>query len=201
MTPARALREDAARNREALLAAAEAEFAEHGAEASVADIARRAGVAKGTVFRHFASKEALMAAIVGTHLAALTAEAERLLATPDPEAALLELLTVIAAQRQQHDLECVQSMTEADAEVTAERDRLFRAIEALVDEARASGVVRDDVTGTDVILMSCAPLHVVDFLPDPAPDQWRRYLAIMFDGLRPAGASPLPVGPPGRLQG
>jgi AcrR family transcriptional regulator len=197
----RALREDAARNREALLAAAEAEFAERGAEASVAAIARRAGVAKGTVFRHFASKEALMAAVVGAHFAAQTAEAERLIATKAPEAALLELLTVIAARKQQHDLTFVQSMSEADPGVLAERDRLFEAIEALVDAARADGSIRADVTGTDVILMSCAPVHVVEFLPDPGPEQWRRYLALMFDGLRPAGASPLPVGPPDALLG
>jgi len=66
------VRADAARNRESLLAAAEQEFAERGLSASVADIARRAGVAKGTVFRHFATKEDLIASIVCAHIAALT---------------------------------------------------------------------------------------------------------------------------------
>src|SRR5689334_5325636 len=60
MTP----RADALRNRAALLAAAEAEFAAHGAEASVAEIARRAGIGKGTVFRHFPTKDDLLAAVV-----------------------------------------------------------------------------------------------------------------------------------------
>src|SRR3954471_11769353 len=103
-SPARPLRTDAARHRELLLAAAEDEFAEHGLAASVADIARRAGVAKGTVFRHFATKDDLIAAIVSDDLAALVAVAERLAAAPDPGAALLEFLTVAAERRQQRDL-------------------------------------------------------------------------------------------------
>jgi hypothetical protein len=70
--------------------------------------------------------------------------------------------------------------------------RLFEAITALVERAQAAGVVRADVTGMDVILLMCAPNHVVSFVPQPAPDLWRRYLAIIVDGLRPEGAQPLP---------
>lgn len=195
----RPLREDAARNREGLLAAAEAEFAAHGGDASVAAIARRAGVAKGTVFRHFATKEELMAAIVRRHFAALATAAEELRGTEDPGAALLELLTVIADGRQQHDIAFVQSVSEAEPAVVAERDRLFATIGALVDEAHASGQLRPDVTAADVILLSCAPVHVVEFLADPPADQWRRYLGIIFDGLRPEGASPLPIPAPPAL--
>src|SRR4029453_12202897 len=60
----RALRADAARNRSLLLAAATQEFAAHGLDASVADFARRAGIGKGTVFRHFPTKDDLLAAVV-----------------------------------------------------------------------------------------------------------------------------------------
>ena len=55
--------------------------------------------------------------------------------------------------------------------------------------------MRPDVTGTDVVLLMCAPVHVIEYLPNPAPDLWRRYLAIIFDGLRPEGANPLPTHP------
>jgi len=79
------------------------------------------------------------------------------------------------------------------------RNQLYTTIETLVDNARDNGHVRPDVTGTDVILLMCAPVHVVEYLPDPAPDQWRRYLAIIFDGLRPEVARPLPVPPPPAL--
>ena len=79
MTDTRPLRADAVRNRAALLAAAADEFAERGLDASVADIARRAGVGKGTVFRHFATKDDLIAAIVLDRVGELTTAGERLL--------------------------------------------------------------------------------------------------------------------------
>src|SRR5690348_15176075 len=92
--PPRSPRADAARNREPLLAAATAEFAERGIDASVADIARRAGVGKGTVFNHFPTKDHLLTAIVVARLARLTESAEELLTGPDAGAALLGFLTL-----------------------------------------------------------------------------------------------------------
>jgi AcrR family transcriptional regulator len=191
-TPVRPLRVDAARNRELLLAAAESEFAQHGAAASVADIARRAGIAKGTVFRHFATKEDLMAAIVTGHLATLVSAAERLAQSPDPGDALLEFLTMAADQRRQHDVDFLWSVSHDDARVAELRDQLHASLGQLVDRARTSRAIRSDVTETDVFLLMCAPVHVVENLADPAPELWKRYLAIIFDGLRPEGANPLP---------
>ncbi|WNG85337.1 TetR family transcriptional regulator [Mycobacterium sp. ITM-2016-00317] len=186
------LRADAARNRELLLAAAEEEFAERGPAASVADIARRAGVAKGTVFRHFASKEDLIASIVCAHTAALTAAARRLADAADPGAALLEFLTIAADQRQRHDLTFLQSASESDPRVTEVRKELQTALGTLVDRAHDAGALRPDVSTMDVFLLMCAPVHVVENLAAPAPLLWQRYLAIIFDGLRPEGAHPLP---------
>jgi AcrR family transcriptional regulator len=196
MTPARPLRADAARNRELLLAAATDEFAEHGLDASVADIARRAGVGKGTVFRHFATKDDLLAAIVLDRIDALNAAGERLLRAADPGAALLEFLTVAAHQRQQLDLSFLQEAGELNPEVTRVRARMFQTVDNLVERARKHGTVRADVTGTDVILLMCAPNYVTSYLPDASPDLWKRYLAIIFDGLRAEGAHPLPHPPP-----
>jgi AcrR family transcriptional regulator len=172
--------------------AAEEEFAERGPAATVADIARRAGVAKGTVFRHFASKEDLIASIVCAHTAALTAAARQLADAPDPEVALLEFLTVAADQRQRHDLTFLQSASESDPRVKEARTELQAALGTLVDRAHDAGALRPDVTTTDVFLLMCAPVHVVENLPAPAPLLWQRYLAIIFDGLRPEGAHPLP---------
>jgi len=190
--PVRSLRADAARNRDLLLSAAEDEFAERGGDASVADIARRAGVAKGTVFRHFATKEQLIVAIVEKHIAELTAVAKGLLDAADPGGALLEFLTAAADRRQQRDLTFLMSMSADDMTVTQIRDQLHDDIGSLVDRARASGAVRSDITGTDVFLLICAPVHVMENLPGAPPDLWRRYLGIIFDGLRPEGANPLP---------
>ncbi|OLT05870.1 TetR family transcriptional regulator [Pseudonocardia sp. CNS-004] len=195
-TPARSLRADAARNRELLLAAAEEEFVERGLDASIADIARRAGVAKATVFRHFATKEELIAAIVGSHFSALTAVARGLLESADPGAALLEFLTVAADGLQQQDLTFLQTASEGDSTVIALRDELHATVDSLVERAREAGAVRADITGTDVFLLICAPVHAAGFLPRPAPDLWRRYLGIIFDGLRPEGANPLPLPAP-----
>ncbi|APE18341.1 TetR/AcrR family transcriptional regulator [Mycolicibacterium pallens] len=193
---ARGLRADAARNRESLLAAAEEVFAERGVEASVADIARRAGVAKGTVFRHFTSKEDLIASLVCEHLVTLTDAVHRLAEAEDPGAALLEFLTIAADQRRQHDLTYLMTYSANDARVVAIRDEVHAGVDMLVANARAAGVIRPDVTGTDVFLLMCAPVHVIDGLSDPPPDLWRRYLAIIFDGLRPEGASALPLPAP-----
>jgi AcrR family transcriptional regulator len=195
VTSARPLRSDAARNRGLLLRAAADEFAERGLDASVADIARRAGVAKGTVFRHFATKDDLIAAIVLDRVNALNAVGERLLEAADPGAALMEFLTVAAQQRQQRDLSFLQA-AELSATAVEARSQLFRTIHALVSRAREHGAVRADITGGDVILLMCAPGYVTSYVPDAPPDLWRRYLAIIFDGLRPDGASPLPHPPP-----
>jgi AcrR family transcriptional regulator len=191
-TPTRPLRADAARNRELLLAAAEEELAERGVDASIADIARRAGVAKGTVFRHFATKEELLAAVFGNHLAALTDAGARQLDAPDAGAALLEFVTAAADAMQRYDLTYLRVLSQNDPRLSELRDRLHAIVSSLVDRARAAGAVRGDITGTDVFLLLCAPAHTVELVADPPPDLWRRYLAIVLDGLRPEGATALP---------
>ena len=192
----RPLRADAARNRASLLAAAAEEFAERGPEASVADIARLAGVGKGTVFRHFASKDELLAAIVLDRVERLTAAGDRLLGAGDPGAALLEFLTLAAEQRQQLDLSFLQDAGEVSPATTAAQARLVGTLDALVERARGHGAVRADITGTDVFLLMCAPNYVAGYAPGAPPGLWRRYLGIIFDGLRPEGAHPLPQPPP-----
>ncbi|WP_329106980.1 TetR/AcrR family transcriptional regulator [Micromonospora sp. NBC_01699] len=199
MTANRPLRADAVRNRRLLLAAAADEFAERGMDASVADIARRAGVGKGTVFRHFATKDDLIAAIVLDRIDELNAVGEKLLGATDPGTALLEFLTAAAQQRQQRDLSFLHAAGEPSAEVTRVRERMYATVHQLVDRARDHGAVRADVTGDDIILLMCAPNYVASYVPDASPDLWRRYLAIIFDGLRPQGAHPLPHPPPATL--
>jgi AcrR family transcriptional regulator len=187
----RPLRADAARNRALLLAAATDEFAEHGLEASVADIARRAGIGKGTVFRHFPTKDDLIAAIVLDRIENLRTIGENLLAAEDPGAGLLEFLTAAGQQRQQRDLSFLMAAGELKPDVKRAQATLFQVIEDLVARAREYGAIRADVTGTDVFLLMCAPNYVSAYVPDADPDLWRRYLAIIFDGLRPEGAHSL----------
>lgn len=192
MTTDRPLRADAARNRSALLAAAADVFAEKGLDASVSDVAHRAGVAKGTVFRHFPSKQDLIAAIVRDRIDMLVFEGTRLLTADDPGEALLDFLTIAADQRQQRDLTFLHGEVKPD-------NRLPVVIDDLVDRAIDAGAVRPDVTGTDIFLLMCAPNYVVEYVPHASHDLWRRYLAIIFDGLRPEGATHLPSPPPPAL--
>ncbi len=183
-------RADAARNRSSLLAAAVEVFALHGVDAPVAAIAERAGLGKGTVFRHFPTKDDLVAAIVLDRVERLTTLASELAEAPDAGAAVLEFLRFAARQRQQLDLSFLSP--ELGVEVAEAQLRMSLAVTALVDRARAEGALRPDVTGTDVMLLMCVPNDVVRHVPDARPDLWERYLAIVFDGLRPQGAHPLP---------
>ncbi|HEX7308024.1 helix-turn-helix domain-containing protein [Lentzea sp.] len=189
-------RADAVRNRELLLAAAIEEFALQGVDAPVSAIARRAGLGKGTVFRHFPTKDDLVAAIVLDRVTRLAALADDLCGAPDAGGAVLEFLRHAARQRQQLDLSFLSG--DLGAEVAEAQEHMARSIGALVDHARAEGALRSDVTGTDVMLLMCVPNDVVKHLPGAAPDLWERYLGILFDGLRPEGAHPLPHPPPAR---
>jgi len=128
--------------------------------------------------------------------AVLTGVGERLLEAADPGAALLEFLTIAAQQQQQRDLSFLQEVGEPSAAVVQARSRMFQTIHALVGRARDNGAVRADITGSDVILLMCAPGYITSYVPDAPPGLWRRYLALIFDGLRPDGASPLPHPPP-----
>jgi hypothetical protein len=93
-------------------------------------------------------------------------------------------------------LSFLQEAGELSPAVAGARSRMFQTIHALVGRAREDGAVRADVTGSDVILLMCAPGYVTSYVPDAPPGLWRRYLALIFDGLRPDGASPLPHPPP-----
>src|SRR5690349_11047263 len=143
-------------------------------DASIADIARRAGIGKGTVFRHFPTKEDLLAAVVLDRIDELTALARHLVESTDPGAALIEFLTAAAGKQQQLDLSFLRETASVNDRLEATRQDLFTAITVLVERAQQAGAVRTDVTGMDVILLMCAPNHVVSFVPNPAPDLWRR---------------------------
>ncbi|TMR97724.1 TetR/AcrR family transcriptional regulator [Nonomuraea basaltis] len=195
------MRADAVRNRRLLLEAAAAELAEHGTEVSIARIAARAGVGKGTVFRHFATKEQLVTAIFGDQLDRLAARGENLLGHADSGQALLEFMAG-AVELQVADRSFCQAVTvdlRRDPQLRAASDRLVAAAESLTARARADGAARDDITGHDIVLLINAVAQATAPLGDAVPGLWRRYLGLIFDGLRPMAARPLPVPAPGSL--
>ncbi|MCX4095891.1 TetR/AcrR family transcriptional regulator [Nocardia sp. alder85J] len=191
------LRADAARNRELVMAAAGAELAEHGPDVSVARIAQRAGVAKGTVFNHFANKDELVAAVIADRLDAMTALGADLRERADPETALAQFLTAVAELQMVDKSYCeVTGAVRGHPVVRAATERLTAVIEALAAGARAADALRADVTSGDIVLLLGAAVQIAAPVAGTRPDLWRRYLALLLDGLRPVGTGPLPAAPP-----
>ncbi|MCW2496037.1 helix-turn-helix domain-containing protein [Jatrophihabitans sp.] len=193
--PARALRKDAARNRELLLAAAREVFGERGLDASLDDVARRAGVGVGTAYRHFANKYELAGAIFKQEVDEIAAIAADGLRHDDPWLGLVQFLeSTLEAQTVNRGLREVL-MGVHDAELEAEVHHLLAGpIIALVERAQAAGAVRLDAAPTDLgamIMMLCV---VADVAAEAEPRLWRRYLPILLAGLRPDGPA-LPVPP------
>jgi AcrR family transcriptional regulator len=189
-------RADAARNRNEVIKAAAAELSEHGLDVSIARIATRAGVAKGTVFNHFPTKEDLVAAIFSDQLNTLTAQGEALLDHNDPREALGEFMTK-AAELQAGDRSfCEAAASRTHPAVRDASDRLAEVAEALTARARDAKAVRQDITGRDIVLLLNAPISIAMPVASARPDLWRRYLHLILDGLRPEAAHDLPVAAP-----
>ncbi|MCW2932607.1 MAG: TetR/AcrR family transcriptional regulator [Actinomycetia bacterium] len=190
----RAPRTDAQRNRQLLLAAAAQAFAERGTDVTVAEIAHRAGIAKGTVFRHFSAKEDLIAAIMGEIIDDLVATAVGLSKAADPASALLEFMThgVERLAGNRGLCEVVGRPSLQQASVRAGIDHLCEVVEALVDRARRQGAIREEISGADIVLLLAGVHQTAAPVAHAEPQLWRRYLALVFDGIRARGVEPLP---------
>ena len=200
-----AMRRDAQRNRDRILAATRAAFQERGLDVGVDEIARRAGVGMGTLYRHFPTKDALIDAIVDARFAELTEAAERALEAPDAwdgfEAFLVAAVELQAADRGFKDALAARGRDEP--RVKAARRKLHRVLEQLVARGRAEGALRDDLAAEDVSVLLWATARIVERTADVAPGQPLRFLRMHLDGLRPAAArGPLPAPPltPRQLQ-
>ena len=192
------LRRDAAANRERILDAARRLFSEHGLEASMDDVARAAEVGAGTLYRRFATKEALLDAILGEVLEryhALSIEALR----EDDAFAGLELLLEQTARLQLENrafLDVIALRLRDEPQLAAARERVRPLIEQLVAKAQAQGTLRADLAPADVQVLVWELGRVVETTGGLAPELWRRYLALALDGLRAPAARSLPHPPP-----
>ena len=184
----RSLRADARRNREGILAAAEAVFAEKGPTASTEEVAARAGVAIGTVFRHFPTKQALLQAIMKDLLRRLTQQASSLAAHGDPATALFTFIAQLVEQAAEKGT-VVDLLNQAgvDLQVADSVRALQDGVQGLLSRAQRAGAVREDVRLDEVIALltgACqGALHA-----GWDHDLQRRTLAIIFNGLRPPAA-------------
>ncbi|MEU5881078.1 helix-turn-helix domain-containing protein [Spirillospora sp. NPDC047279] len=178
--PARPLRADAARNRAKILQTAEAVFAELGTSASTEEIARRAGVGIGTVFRHFPTKESLLEAVLAELVRGLAEEADALLAADDPEAAFFTFFTGVV-QRSTAKNAVMQALAAAGVATATDSDtagRLRAALATLLERAQHAGAVRADIGVREVMALLVAASRAVEEAP--------MSLEVITSGLRPA---------------
>lgn len=193
----RPLRRDAERNRQRILLAAAEVFTERGLEATLDDVARRAGVGVGTVYRRFPGKETLVRELFKDRIDAMVAVAREACAAPDPWAALVSYLRYAAAAFA-GDIGLRQLMmfaTYGRDLVAYARDQMRPVVTELVERAQAAGVLREDFGGTDVPLIAFMLASASEYAGAVRPDLWERYLALAVDCLRPSrdGTTPLPV--------
>lgn len=180
------MRADAVKNRERILRAAEEVFASHGLGIPIDEVAERAGLGVGTLYRHFPTKEALFEAIVLTRIDDMVNAATAAAAGEDPGAAFFEFVMMFARQAvAKHDLVDACSMAGMDIESrwSPQFVKLRTGVEALMERAVAAGAVRADVTVGDVMGLVIGACHATD-KPGLGITSCERILEVVCDGLR-----------------
>ncbi|MGP4002202.1 TetR/AcrR family transcriptional regulator [Streptomyces sp. 8N706] len=183
---ARPMRADARRNYERLLAEARTAFTEHGTDASLEDIARRAGVGIGTLYRHFPNRYALMGAVFQGEVDALLARSRELLDAEQPCAGLVDWLRAIIHHAGTYR-GLARALMSASHDTTSALARcsvpMREAGSALLVRAQQAGAVRRDVEIADLMQLINAIALAVEETPDD-PDLADRLLALTFTGLK-----------------
>jgi AcrR family transcriptional regulator len=195
----RPLRADAARNRRRILDAAREVFAEHGLGVGVDAIAQKAGVGIGTLYRRFPTKEELLQAIVDDRLEELRTRLGEVEPIEDPWEALAAAAEVLAgaAARDRGFFDSLQEAAGVLRVPDHARQATLAAIEPFLTHAQAAGVARPDLVPLDLLTLCSNSGRVPRWRAAAEPELWRRYLAIVLDGVRADGAHALPH-PPGR---
>ena len=179
-------RADARRSHERLLAAATAAFADSGAGAPLEDIARRAGVGIGTLYRHFPTRLDLQEAVFRNHVALVCDQGDQLAGAPDPGDAFAVWLRALASYlvTKRGLASALIAARGRDAEVISACSQLIRGTaQRLLERAQRAGAVRADLTAMDVMML----VHGVVVATERTPDQADRLLSLTLDGLRARG--------------
>ncbi|MDR0342298.1 MAG: TetR/AcrR family transcriptional regulator [Nocardiopsaceae bacterium] len=187
MAGSKPVRADARRNRERLLAAASAAFATEGLSVPLDEIAVRAGVGPGTLYRNFPSKEALLEAVLQDRLQRLAEDCEALCHAEDPAGALLSFIGQLVAQAApKRDLVEALGIGGADLNATlaASTTRLRNGIGQLLARAQRTGAIRSDITAADLMALISSVLAALGSGAHRQADPGR-VVAVLSDGLRP----------------
>lgn len=177
------MRADARRSRAKLLDAATEAFAENGANAPLEDIARRAGVGIGTLYRHFPTRVDMQAAVYRSQVETVCAAADEYMVSTAPDQALAGWLRAMAAY-----LTTKRGLSRALVDALGKDSQLMTscwaamsdAAERLLTRAQQAGMLRDDIKPIDVLRL----VHGVVIATEQAPDETDRLLGMMLDGLR-----------------
>jgi AcrR family transcriptional regulator len=184
--PSRSLRADAQRNYDILVAAAEAEFSARGADVALDDIARRAKVGIGTLYRHFPTRDDLLAKVLNDSTAAIVARGRELLSGSSPGASLIqwigELVDYTATYRGLSAALANGYVAETGTRLCSNCDVISATGAALLSRAQAAGEIRPDAQVVEVILSA----HSAAWIGEQTKDRGavERLLGILFDGLR-----------------
>ncbi|WEH26267.1 TetR/AcrR family transcriptional regulator [Streptomyces sp. AM 3-1-1] len=190
------MRKDARLNREKLLEAARALFAERGLDVPLNEVARRAGVSIGTLYNRFPDRTALSLAVYAEHTEAVVRSAERALEMADAWAGFtyfLERLCLLQAADKGFNEYCASGL--AELVPGEELRRGYTLMGELVAAAQRAGALRADFVTEDLAFVTWSVARTIEATAGVAPEAWRRHLALMCDGLRRSAATPLPAPP------
>lgn len=179
-----ALRRDAARNRDKIVAAAREAFADHGVDVGVDVIADQAGVGVGTLYRRFPTKESLIDAIIGELFDQVTDLARECLEAQPPEAGFVAYLRGVGQLQVDH-VGCLSRLWTHTGHAHA-RKEFESTVRQLLRRAQDAGLVRRDVVYQDISVILWSLSGVVETTAPVAPTQWQRYLDLVLAGLRPS---------------
>jgi AcrR family transcriptional regulator len=177
------MRADARRSRAKLLTAATAAFAENGADAPLDDIARRAGVGIGTLYRHFPTRLDLQAAVFRSQVQSVCDMADEFLVTESPEQALTGWLRAMAAYlvtKRGLSRTLIDALGRDSELISGCWVAMRDATDRLLTHAQRAGVLRDDLKPQEMLRL----VHGIVIATEQSPEDTDRLLTLMFDGLR-----------------
>ena len=192
------LRADAQRNRARVLAAAEEVFAAHGLAATLHDVAARAGVGVGTVYRRFPDKDSLVEALFEDKIDQLVGLAAEAAQNPDPWEALVGFMRSVGRAQSSHRglHEVLQGSKYARKCAAKARDEFSPLLDRLVSTAHHGGYLRADVGTSDIQAILVMLTSFALYTQGANPGAWERYLSLITDSLRAhPGQLPLLVPP------
>jgi AcrR family transcriptional regulator len=190
-------RRDAVERHDKLIAAAQREFAAHGVDASLEKIARDAGVAIGTLYRHFPTRVDLLMAAFQPRLQEFLDGATKALEMDDPWEGFVyyleNLFRVQAGDRGFNDF--LSRRFTDNAETERIHDQMCLQIADVLTRAQEAGQARPDITQADIVNLIWSNGRIIDATSATAPNAWRRYLYLMLDAYRAERAHPIPEPP------